>query len=153
MTNLMTCRVMQAAAFTFGALMLSPADALATGTARIVHPDGSVSTYSNVRIIIWNQSMAITSADGLGTVVLGKAACTRIGELVKCIPWDATLFQYGEKVRIPLQSGTVWLNPSGSYQQLSHSSTQIPPRGVLLAAETKRGTYLTMSGVVDEVHR
>jgi len=125
----------------------------ATGTARIQHPDGTVSTYANVRIIIWNESMAITSSDGQGTVVIGKASCTKIGELVECLPWDATLFQNGQKVHIPLQSGTVWLNPSGTTQQLSHSSTQLPPRGVLLAVQTRRGTYLTLTGIVDEVHR
>jgi hypothetical protein len=133
------------------ALLAGPADAL--GTARIQHPDGSVSTYQNVRIVIWNESMAITSSDGQGTVVIGKASCTKIGELVKCLPWDATLFQNGHKLHIPLKSGTVWLNPTRTTQQLSHSSTQIPPRGVLLAVETRRGTYVTLTGVVDEVHR
>lgn len=97
--------------------------------------------------------MAITSSDGQGTVVFGKASCTKVGELVRCLPWDATLFQNGAKLHIPLASGTVWLNPSGSYQQLSHSSTRLPPKGVLLVAETKRGTYVTLTGVVDEVHR
>lgn len=141
------------AAFSIGALVLAPAFAGATGTARIQHPDGSVSTYSNVRIIIWNESMAITSSDGQGTVVIGKASCTKVGELVECLPWDATLFQNGEKLRIPLKSGTVWLNPTQTSQQLSHSSTQVPPRGVLLAVETRRGSYLTLTGIVDEVHR
>ena len=133
------------------AALVGRVDAL--GTARIQHPDGSVSTYTNVRIVIWNESMAITSSDGQGTVVIGKASCTKAGELVECIPWDATLFQNGQKIHIPLQSGTVWLNPSGATRTLSHSSTQLPPRGVLLAAETRRGTYFTLTGIVDEVHR
>jgi hypothetical protein len=127
--------------------------ATATGTAVITHPDGSTGTYTNVRIVIWNESMAITSSDGKGTVVLGKAACMKVGELVKCLPYDAMLFQNGMRMHIALQSGTVWLNPSGATQQLSHSSTQLPPRGVLLAVRSKRGTYVTLTGVVDEVHR
>jgi hypothetical protein len=139
--------------FLLGALALPPSLAAATGTAQIQHPDGSVSTYHNVRIIIWNESMAITSGDGQGTVVIGKASCTKIGELVRCLPWDATLFQNGAKLHISLKSGTVWLNPTQTVQQLSHSSTEIPARGVLLALETKRGTYVTLTGVVDEVHR
>ena len=134
-------------------LFCVPGPALATGTAVIAHPDGTESTYTNVRIAIWNQSMAITSADGQGTVVIGKASCTKIGELVKCLPWDATLFQNGNKVHIALQSGTVWLNPSTTYQPLSHSSTQLPPHGVMLSVQTKRGTYVTLTGIVDEVHR
>lgn len=141
------------AVFAVATLSASFGVAGATGTAVIAHPDGSESTYTNVRIAIWNQSMALTSSDGKGTVVFGKASCTKIGELVKCLPWDATLFQNGQKVHVALQSGTVWLNPSTSYQQLSHSSTALPPRGVMLAVRTKRGTYVTLTGVVDEVHR
>jgi hypothetical protein len=129
------------------------APAGATGTARVVQRDGSQKTYTNVRISIKNGSMAITSADGQGTIVLGDAACTKVGELLECLPYDATLLQYGRKTHIPLQSGTVWLNPSQTRQPLSHSSTQLPPRGVLLAVRTKRGTYVTLTGVVDEVQK
>lgn len=141
------------AVFSITMLSASLGIAGATGTAIIAHPDGSKSTYTNVRIAIWNESMALTSSDGKGTVVIGKASCTKIGELVKCIPWDATLFQNGNKVHIALQSGTVWLNPSATYQALSDSSTQLPPHGVMMAVRTKRGTYVTLTGVVDEVHR
>jgi hypothetical protein len=136
-----------------GMLAVSFSPANATGTVLIAQRDGTVKTYAHVRIVIWNESMAITSSDGKGTVVLGKASCTKIGELVRCLPWDATLFQNGQTIHITLTSGTVWLNPSHTMQQLSHSSTQLPPRGVLLAVRTKRGTYVTMTGVVDEVHR
>ncbi len=129
------------------------ARASATGTARIQLPDGSVKTYTNVRIVIWSQSMALTSSDGKGTLVLGKASCTKVGELVRCLPWDATLFQNGQSMHIPLQSGTVWLNPDATNEQLSHSSTQLSPHAVILAIRTKRGTYVTLTGVVDEVHK
>jgi hypothetical protein len=141
-------------ALIFGAVLLAlPAPASATGTARIQLYDGSVKVYSNVKIFIRDESMAITSSDGQGTLVLGKAACTKIGELLRCLPYDATLLQSGQRTHIPLQSGTVWLNPSGTTLQLAHSSTQLPPRGVLLAVKTKRGTYVTLTGVVDEVQK
>jgi hypothetical protein len=136
-----------------GMLAFSLARANATGTVLIQQPDGSEKTYLNVRIIVWNESMAVTSSDGKGTVVFGKAACTKVGELVRCLPYDATLFQNGQTMHIFLKSGTVWLNPSQTTQQLSHSSTQLPPRGVLLAVRTKRGTYVTLTGVVDEVRK
>lgn len=97
--------------------------------------------------------MAITSGDGQGTLVLGKAACTKVGELIECLPYDATLFQNGLRIHIALQSGTVWLNPSKTEQRMAHSSAQLPPRGVMLAIRTKRGTYVTMTGIVDEVQR
>jgi hypothetical protein len=125
----------------------------ATGTAVVVQHDGTTRTYRNVRIVIWNESMAVTSSDGQGTVVFGKASCTKTGELVRCIPWDATLFQNGGKFHIALQSGTVWLNPTTEYQSMSDSSEHLAPHGVLLAVRTKRGTYVTLTGTVDEVHR
>jgi len=127
--------------------------ARAAGTVVIAMRDGSTKSYNNVHVVIWNESMAVTSSDGQGTVVFGKASCTKVGELVRCLPWDAMLFQNGNKVHIALQSGTVWLNPTNSYQSLSDSSEKIAPHGVLLAVRTKRGTYVTLTGTVDEVHR
>jgi hypothetical protein len=127
--------------------------AYATGTVLVQQRDGSEKTYTNVRISIRNESMAITSSDRQGTIVLGKAACTKVRELVECLPYDATLLQNGQSTHIALQSGTVWLNPSATAQELSHSSTQLPPRGVLLAVRTKKGTYVTLTGVVDEVQK
>lgn len=123
----------------------------ADGTAVIQPADGAAKTYTGVHIAIRDESMAITSADGQGMIVLGKAACTKIGELLRCIPYDATLYQYGAKRHIPLTSGTVWLNPTQSTQTLTHSSAQLPPRGVLLLVKTKAGTYVSLTGRVDEV--
>ena len=134
-------------------LVAAIAPAKATGTAVIVQPDGASKSYPNVRVAIWNESMAVTSSDGQGTVVFGKASCTKVGELVRCLPWDATLFQNGTKLHIALKSGTLWLNPTSDYQSLTNSSQKIAPHGVLMAVRTKRGTYVTLTGVVDEVHR
>lgn len=125
----------------------------ATGTVLVQQPDGSKQTYTNVRIAIKDQAMAITSSDGEGTLVLGKAACSIVGALLECLPYDATLLQNGQRFHIPLQSGTVWINPTKTKQQLTFSSTQLPPHGVLLAVKSKRGTYVTLTGTVDEVQR
>ena len=132
---------------------MPPAAARATGTVVIAMRDGSSRTYDGVHVAIWNESMAVTSGDGQGTVVFGKASCTKVGELVKCLPWDATLFQNGSKLHVALASGTVWLNPTAAYQPIGNSSAHLPPHGVLLAVKTKRGTYVTLTGTVDEVHR
>jgi hypothetical protein len=125
----------------------------ATGTVRIQQRDGDSKTYSNVRIVVFNDSMTITSSDGVGTLVLGKAACTKVGELLRCLPYDATLEQHGASTHVPLQSGTVWLNPSATTQQLSLSSTQLPPRGVLLSIQTKAGTFVSLTGIVDRIQK
>lgn len=151
--GILSRRIVLSALLLTGMLAVLDIPASATGTVLIQQPSGSGKTYTNVRIIVWNESMAITSSDGKGTVVFGKASCTKIGELIRCLPYDATLFQNGARMHILLQSGTVWLNPSRTMQQLSHTSTQLPPRGVLLAVRTKKGTYVTLTGVVDEVHR
>ncbi len=133
------------------AVPFGPANA--TGTARIQQRDGSTKTYTNVRIVVLTDSMAITSSDGEGTLVFGKAACTKVGELLRCIPYDATLEQHGQSTHVPLKYGTVWINPSASTQQLSFSSTQLPPRGVLLSIQTKAGTYVSVTGVVDRIQK
>lgn len=151
--NMRVTKGLIAIAAAFAAFGFSLRPASATGTVIIAYADGGSKLYHNVRITVWNESMAITSADGQGTVVLGKASCTKVDELVRCLTYDATLFQNGGKLHIPLQSGTVWLNPTRDYQPLSHSSAEIPPRGVLLAVKTRRGTEVTMTGTVDEVRQ
>jgi hypothetical protein len=134
----------------FGASILP---ALATGTMRVQHKNGVVQTYTDVYIRILDNEMTLTSNDGKGTVVIGKAACTKIGELIQCLPYDATLEQNGSEARIALQSGTVWLNPSATSQPLSYSSQSLPSHGVLMAVKTKSGTYVSLSGTVDEIKK
>jgi hypothetical protein len=140
-----------AAALIAATFLLPPAAANARGTARVQQPDGDVKYYTNVRIVVKDQALWFTSSDDKGTIVVGKAACTKIGELIRCYPYDATLYQDGRKMHIALQSGTVWLNPSGEKQQVPYSSTQLPSHGVMLAVQTKRGTYVSLNGTADEV--
>jgi hypothetical protein len=125
----------------------------AAGTAMVRQHDGSKKTYTDVKIRLARQELALTTSDGLGTFVIGKAACTKAGVLVKCLPYDATLFQNGEKKRIALRSGTVWLNPTPSKQLLPFSSAQIRPHGVLVSLTSKAGTYVSLTGTVDEVQK
>jgi hypothetical protein len=124
----------------------------AAGTARIQQPDGSAKVYDNVHIsVVDQQRMLITSSDGKGTLVVDKASCTVVDRLLRCLPFSAQLQQDGKTMPVALESGTAWLNTSGSTQQLPHSSTKIPPRGVVMALETKRGTFVNLTGTVDKV--
>ena len=141
--------VLWALALVIGCISAASAD----GTLRVQQRDGSVKIYQNVRIAIDNETMTITSKDKKGSIVLGKAACTKLDVLVRCYPYDATLHQHGESQQIALASGTVWVNPGSSVEQLSHSTTQLPPRGVLMTVQTKAGTYVSLTGVVDEVKK
>lgn len=125
----------------------------ATGTVVIAQRDGSTKTYRDVGIRIRDAELAITSPDRQGMLVIGKAACMREGALVKCLPYDATLYQYGSTFHVALKSGTVWLNPTASAQPLSFSSAHLQPRGVLLSVTTAKGTYMSLSGTIDQVER
>ena len=125
----------------------------ATGTVVVQQRDGSIKKYTHVSIRIAKQELALTTSDGVGTLVVGKAACTKDGELLKCLPYDATLFQHGEKRRIVLSGGTVLLNPTRTKQPLSFSSATLPPRGVLMSIHSKAGTYVSLTGTVDEVQK
>ena len=149
----MICRTVSIAA---GALLLvvgSGAMAGATGTAKVWQHDGTEKTYRNISIRIARQELALTTPDGLGTLVIGKAACMKQGALVECLPYDATLFQNGQKRRIALRSGSVWLNPTTSAQLLPDSSAQVQPHGVLISASSKAGTFFSLTGTVDEVQK
>jgi hypothetical protein len=125
----------------------------AAGTALVQQRDGSIKIYRDVYIQIRNEELSLTTADGVGTLVIGKAACMKVGVLVKCLPYDATLYQNGWKDRVKLVSGTAWFNPTASMQPLSHSSAHIPPHGVLLSVTSKAGTYVSLTGIVDEMKR
>jgi len=141
------------ALLTAGYLAVACLPAGASGTARIQQRDGSLKTYTNVRISIDQQSMTLTSSDGKGTIYIGKAACSKVGELVRCFPYDATLDQGGKMTHIALQSGTVWANPTTTKLQLPQSSTQLPPHGVMLSMRTKAGTYVSLTGTADEIKK
>lgn len=127
------------------------APASANGTAKIQQPDGTIKTYTDVQIRANRDDLALTSSDGKGTLVFGRASCTKVGEVLECLAYDATLFQNGMTTHIPLKYGTVWYNPSETTQTLSNSSTQLPHHGILLTAESKRGTYVSLTGVLDGV--
>ena len=146
-------RYQSVAALLAGLLAATTALAWATGTVSVQKSDGSVKTYTNAFISIQNASMSVTSSDGAGTIVVGRAACSAIGALLRCFPYAATLYQDDKETQIPLQTGTVWLNPTKTKQQLSHSSATLGPGGVLMLLHTKRGAYVSLSGTVDEVRR
>ncbi len=131
---------------------VSTAYANAAGTARIQQRDGSAKIYSDVHIRVQDhQRLLITSSDGVGTLIVNKASCTAVANLIRCLAYSVELDQNGRTVAIPVLSGTVWLNLSGAKHQLPYSSTQLPPRAVLMALATKRGTHLTLTGTIDEV--
>lgn len=130
------------------------ASARAAGTVVIQQKDGSIRTYDDVLVRIRNAELAMTTAAGDGTLVIGKDACEAVGKLLKCLPYDATLYQNGGKFRVQLKpGGTVWLNPTSSKQPLPYSGAGLGPHGVLLSITSKKGTYVSLTGTIDEIRK
>jgi hypothetical protein len=138
--------------FLAGVIGISTAHADASGRAKIQQPDGSVKVYNNVHIRIQDhQRLLLESNDGKGTLIINKGACNAVGGLLECFAYSAELDQNNETLPITLRSGTVWINLSGKNHALPHSTTQFPPRGVVVAVTTNRGTQIALSGTIDEV--
>jgi hypothetical protein len=135
----------------FVVAIASPADA--TGTATVRQSDGSQKTYTNVSIRLAREELALTTSDGKGTLVIAKAACTKSGALVQCLPYDGTLFQGGKTHEVVIVNGSVWLNPTTSQQTVSSSGAHVPPHGVVVSVTSKNGTHISLTGTVDQVQK
>ena len=138
--------------FLAGVIGISAAHADASGRAKIQQPDGSVKVYNNVHIRVQDhQRLLLTSNDGKGTLIINKAACNAVGGLLECFAYSAELDQNNETLPITLQSGTVWINLTAKTHVRPNSTTQFPPRGVVVAVTTNHGTQVALSGTIDEV--
>jgi len=76
------------------AIAVSSAPAWATGMVRVQQRDGSEKTYTDVRVNT-RRSHGHHSSYEQGTPVIGTAACTKVGEFLECLPYDATLLLAG----------------------------------------------------------
>jgi hypothetical protein len=135
------------------AFMAAPSAAQAKGAARIEKSDGAVREYSVSINMVGRQGVRITSADGRGTLVVAKAACSFAGELERCFPYRVVLDQYGKKRPIDFRRGIEYMNPTNAVQELPRSSKTLPPHGLLLFLVTAHGTYITVRGTIDEISR
>lgn len=134
-------------------IALSAAPAAATGTVQVHQHDGSEKTYKHVTIKANDSNLAVTSSDGAGTLVVGKSACSEIGSLIRCLPYDAVLSQYGNTYHITVTAGTLWLNPGSATKTIQSSGKAVPARGVILSMRTKAGTSVYLTGTMDEVQK
>ena len=137
-----------------GGLVLATSwPAYATGTMHIQQPNGSTQVYENVKIRVSEQKLRITSADGKGTLIISKAACNFVQKLMVCLPYTLTLAQKGKSTPLDFYNGTVYINTGDVNAALPHSSTQVPPNGVVFAMTSKIGTIITLTGKLDEVSK
>jgi hypothetical protein len=148
MTGSLTLRC---AALTLAALFV-PAAASAYGSVRVQQNDGRVEHYEHVGLRLDGDTLRIVSPDRIGTLLVRRAACSWLGGIVRCLPYAFELSQHGNHP-ITFRRGTLYLNLTGVPHALPHSSKQLEPRGVLAQLETTHGTYISVSGRLDEVHQ
>ncbi len=134
------------------AFMLSLAAAAgATGLVRVQQSDGTVQEYPNARITYSKDAKAltITTADGAGTLTIDQAACSYLGELFRCLLTSMSVTNRGVSHPLDFDTGTIYANTTGAKLNLPLSTRSVPPRGIVMAIKTKRGTYITLSGTID----
>jgi hypothetical protein len=92
--------------------------------------------------LIKNTSLTVTSPDGKDKLIM-------VGALQRCLVSGVSLQKNGQTKPLDLESGTVYVNLTNSNQPMSHTSSRLPPKGVLIALKTRIGTYITVDGVID----
>ncbi len=125
----------------------------ATGTLRINHSDGSANTYEGVTINVFSGSLFLTTADGKGTLVVNRSACSYQAKIIVCLPNSVILVQNGKSNALSLTTGTVYLNYTDSAQPLTLTSAKLPPHAAVVSFSTSNGTYVNLSGTLDQVIR
>ena len=125
--------------------------ARAAGTATIVQANGHTDVYDDVKIKVLHGTLYMTSAGRESTMIISQAACSHQGKLMVCLATNATLIQNGKTSPLDFESGTIYANDTDDFQPLVLSTQKVPPHGIVLSMTTKRGTYVSLIGRVDEV--
>ncbi|HLY01508.1 MAG TPA: hypothetical protein VKR56_03325 [Candidatus Cybelea sp.] len=147
-----TRRALAAALLTLvTSFVLGLAPAAATGTATVRQSDGHVDVYQNVQLKVIHNALFVTTADGEGTLVIYRAACSYQGDLMVCFVTSATLVQAGKTSPLDFKRGTAYVNETDVPQPLALSTTKVPPHSIVLTFTTVRGTYVGITGRFDQV--
>jgi hypothetical protein len=130
---------------------LGSAPASATGTVMVRQSDGHLNVYQKVQLKVIHDALFVTTADGEGTLVIHRAACSYQGDLLVCFVTSATLVQAGKTSLLDFQRGTAYVNETDAPVPLSLSTTKVPAHSIMLTFTTERGTYVGITGRFDEV--
>ena len=149
--RLLLFRVAAAVAGCAALAVLVSLPARAEGTVQIQQADGTLNRYNDVKIQILHQTLNVTTADGKGTLIIYRAACSYQGNIMACLPTGATLVQGGDVSPIKIVSGTVYVNNTDNGEALPLSTMHVPAHSVVMALKTEKGTYITMNGSIDKV--
>lgn len=126
-------------------------NARATSTLEIHRNDGSYNSYTGVVVNVFSGSLFVTTADGKGTLVVNRSACSYQGKIIVCLPTSVILVQNGKSNALALTTGTVYLNYTNEAQPMTFSSAKLPARAVLLSFTTASGTHVNLHGRLDQV--
>ena len=129
---------------------LLPSAAFASGTVRVEQSGGQVRYYHNVMLALGGDTLRIVSPDHVGTLIVKRAACYAVNGLQRCLPTKLVLSQHGTHT-ITFERGTVYLNLSDRPRTMPHSSKVVVAHGVVALLETTHGTYIAITGRLDEV--
>jgi hypothetical protein len=132
-------------------LSFSPSPAGAKGMVLIRQSDGDTNTYDHVTIKVLHGALYVTTADGKGTLVINRAACSHQAAILVCLVNNVTLIQGGKTRSIDLKTGTLYFNDTDSPQQLVLSTSKVPPHSLLMSMTTDIGTYVALTGRLDKV--
>ncbi len=130
---------------------LGAAPAGAKGTMTITHVDGHSDTYPGSVVKIIHNALYVTSADGAGTLVVNRAACSYQGNVMACFPTSAALVQSGSTKPLDLKAGTIYVNTTDDYQPMPMTTAKIAPHSLWISFTTYKGTYCSLKGRIDEV--
>ena len=126
--------------------------AAATGVVHFQRANGTSDSYPGATIHAARETgVSITSSDGKGVFHINTAACSFDGTLRRCFVTGVTLHQDGADKAIAIQTGTLYVNSTGSVQPLPNSKRHIPPFGLALTMLTDKGTVITVRGTIDRV--
>ncbi len=132
-------------------ITLSAAPARAAGTLQIHDSSGSFNTYTGVTVNVFSGSLFITSADGKGTLVVNRSACSYQSKIIVCLPTSVILVQKRKEQRAFAHHWHALSQLYGEAQPLRLSSAKVPAHAVILSFTTANGTYVTLHGTLDQV--
>jgi len=138
-----------AAAFTVLAGSLRPATA--EGVTRIQQADGTVQVYRHVTMRMAGATLSLRSGDHAGTLDVTSGACKYLAGLQRCLPYKTVYHHDGVAHAIVLEHGTIYTNLTGDAVQLPHSADRLGPHEVLVLLHTARGTYVSVTGTLDQI--
>lgn len=138
-------------ALVVAAVVWAAVPARAEGVTRIQQADGKTEVYRHVTIRVRGQTLLLSSSDRKGVLEVTSDACTYLAGLKRCLPYRTVYYDRGTAHTVVLEHGTVYTNVTDGPVQLPHSADRLGPHEVLVLLHTMRGTYLSVTGSVDQI--